>query len=182
MHGTSDLALWNLGTVCITEAADDIHEIRQALPKVPLIILSKHDNAAHALEAIRLGARGHIPASSSLPVMIAALRLVLAGGVYAAPLATDTAAIAAPQISGPTVGSELNAGMGEQPAGLTKREEEVLALLRQGKANKLIAYDLGMSENTVKVHVRRIIKKLQVMNRTEAAFFATEWLNNSQII
>jgi DNA-binding NarL/FixJ family response regulator len=64
--------------------------------------------------------------------------------------------------------------MDEERRGLTHREEEVLTLLREGKPNKLIAYELRMSENTVKVHVCRIIKKLHVMNRTEAAYACKE--------
>lgn len=168
-----DLVLWNIGALRITDGAinADLHTIHQKLPDVPLVVFSKHNDAAQALGAIRLGARGYIPASLSLPVMIAALRLIMVGGVYIAPVSTEALGHTANE-------SVLTSTGGHQPSqargGLTNREEEVLALLRQGKPNKLIAYELRMSENTVKVHVRRIIKKLHVMNRTEAAYACDE--------
>ena len=168
-----DLVLWNIGARRITDSAlhVDLRMIRQKMPDPPLVVFSKHNDAAQALDAIRLGACGYIPASLSLPVMIAALRLVMVGGVYIAPVGTGALGAMAQEAvpifaDGPRT-SQIHGG-------LTNREEEVLALLRQGKPNKLIAYELRMSENTVKVHVRRIIKKLHVMNRTEAAYASEE--------
>ena len=107
----------------------------------------------------------------NLPVMIAALRLIAVGGVYVAPVSTDGPGRVARDDVQPSPTHSPNS---RACGGLTHREEEVLALLRQGKPNKLIAYELRMSENTVKVHVRRIIKKLHVMNRTEAAYASDE--------
>lgn len=162
------LTLWNLASMRITNGLvkADLNAIRQTLADVPLVVLSKHSSTAEALQAIRLGARGFIPTSLSLPVMVAALRLVLAGGVYLAPVDDETVLL--PAVDSVPSADPLPPG-GDVRQGLTSREEEVLALLRQGKPNKLIAYELQMSQNTVKVHVGRIIKKLKVMNRTEAA-------------
>jgi DNA-binding NarL/FixJ family response regulator len=57
---------------------------------------------------------------------------------------------------------------------LTPRQKEVLQLLRKGKSNKIIAYELNMQESTVKVHVRQIMKKLKAINRTHAVFLASQ--------
>jgi DNA-binding NarL/FixJ family response regulator len=72
----------------------------------------------------------------------------------------------------PAAQAPIPQGYGE-PHRLTHRETEVLALVRQGKANKTIAYELGMSGSTVKVHVRHIMRKMGATNRTQAAFNVT---------
>lgn len=172
-----DLILLNLGSNRVTEdpSISALDLIRTMIPDVPIIVLSHHADATHALNAIRLGARGHIPITSSLALMLAALRLVLAGGIYVAPLEANPtrADDAGPRhLTLPTIPTGATAGAPSRRMRneLTNREGEVLRLLRQGKANKVIAYELNMSENTVKVHVRRLMRKLNVMNRTEAAF------------
>jgi DNA-binding NarL/FixJ family response regulator len=67
--------------------------------------------------------------------------------------------------------SELD-GVSRNDAALTAREWEVLKILREGRQNKLIAFELGISENTVKVHLRNIMKKLHVSNRTQVVLGA----------
>jgi DNA-binding NarL/FixJ family response regulator len=96
--------------------------------------------------------------------MINALRLVLAGGVYLPPEILSQAA---------SPGSGRPAGPGEKPVtpediGLTGRQNEVLALLVQGKPNKLICRELGLAEGTVKIHISAILRTLGVSNRTQA--------------
>ena len=137
----------------------------------PLIILSDRDDSDDALEAIRLGLHAYIPASLDIGIVVAAIRLVLAGGTFVPCRVihqtvrhhAERTSADAPPISGDAV-SVL--------AGLTRRETEVLALLRHGKANKVIAYELNISEATTKIHVRNIMKKLRARNRTQIVYFA----------
>jgi DNA-binding NarL/FixJ family response regulator len=147
--------------------------LRERLPGVPIVLLSEREEPGLALEAIRLGASAYLPTSLSADVAIAALRLVLAGGVYIPPAAPEESVvpIAAEPVPHATTGTvdEVTLALG-----LTPREAEVLLCVQQGRANKMIAYALGISEHTVKVHLRRIMRKLKATNRTEVAAIAYE--------
>lgn len=123
-------------------------QLDQWLPGVPVVVLSGRCDTETALAAIRLGVRGYLSPSLGIDQILTALRLLRGGGVFIAP------------DSGPEEGSW------PRETGLTPRETEVLAHLRQGKPNKVIAYDLGLAENTVKAHVAHILKKLGAVNRT----------------
>jgi DNA-binding NarL/FixJ family response regulator len=108
---------------------------------------------------------GFIPTSDTTEVAAAALRLVIAGGHYGPQLTAS----AAPSPQGPADPLQHES---DTIQGLTLRERTVLELLRTGEPNKLIAYKLGMSLSTAKVHVHNIIRKLKVRNRTEAVIAA----------
>src|SRR5207302_2537446 len=111
------------------------------------------------------GTRGFLPASLSLKVMMGALDLVLAGGIYVPSSLIE----AAPSRPAPSSGPSSLADASNE---LTRRQRDVLGLISQGKSNKLIADALTMSESTVKAHVKQIIKRLRVANRTQAALLA----------
>ena len=98
-----------------------------------------------------------MPASYSLKVLIGALERVRSGGTYVPLTLTEVA---------PTA-------LREPWRALTRRQSDVLGLIAQGKANKVIADSLNMSESTVKAHVKQIIRRLNVANRTQAALLAT---------
>lgn len=123
---------------------------------LPVVILSAMEDQAMVSRAMELGARGFIPKSASGEVMLNSLRLVLSGGICLPPGYGDTA-----RGDG---GSEL--------PNLTHRQLEVLRLMAQGNSNKEIARELGISENTVRVHISAIISALDATNRTEAAYSA----------
>lgn len=142
-----------------------IEALRAALPETPVVIIAESDSPQRARQILSTGAKGFLPASLSLKVLLGAIDLVLAGGVYV----PSTLLEAAPPRAGYWPGS-----VGNEPwAGLTRRQRDVLALIAQGKSNKLIADALAMSESTVKAHVKQIIKRLNVANRTQAALVAT---------
>jgi DNA-binding NarL/FixJ family response regulator len=144
-----------------------IEELRRALPDTPLVVVAESDNPQRARQILSTGARGFLPASLSLKVLMGALDLVLAGGVYVPSSLID----AAPARVG---GWQNGGGHASEPwTELTRRQRDVLALVSQGKSNKLIADALTMSESTVKAHVKQIIKRLNVANRTQAALVAT---------
>ncbi|MBS0343327.1 MAG: response regulator transcription factor [Proteobacteria bacterium] len=158
-----------------------IDELRRRHPSVPVIVLSGYEDPALMRGALERGALGFIPKAYSPDVMLSAVRLVLAGGVYVPPMMLS----AVPP--GVVAGSSGEAGQPAaslvRPVGgaatleslrsvLTERQVEVLQLLSQGKPNKLIGRSLGISEGTVKIHLAAIFRALNVRNRTEAVVAA----------
>jgi DNA-binding NarL/FixJ family response regulator len=120
------------------------------------IIIADCERPSQVIEWFQRGARGYVPTSVSLDVMIEAIRLVLVGGVYCPPCMVKVHDAAA----------ELQS---DAPVALTPREASVYKAVSEGQPNKVIAGDLGLSEGTIKVHVHRIMKKLNVRNRTQIA-------------
>jgi DNA-binding NarL/FixJ family response regulator len=143
------------------EIAREIAMIAELAPSVPFVVISDLEDPVEALLAIRFGARGYLPASLPLSQVIAAIRFVAKGGTYI-PACVLTAS-PAPQPASPTrpVDGDGN------PITFPPRQLQVLERLRQGKQNKIIAYELGMCESTVKVHIRIIMQKLKARNRTQ---------------
>lgn len=127
-----------------------------------VVLMSDGEDADGILDALEQGVRGYIPTSVSLEVAIEAMRLVRAGGIFV-PASSMIAARTSP-------GGGMNGRKSRLTDEFTPRQAEVVEALRQGKANKVIAYDLNMQESTVKVHVRNIMKKLRARNRTEVAY------------
>ncbi|MCC6532936.1 MAG: response regulator transcription factor [Burkholderiales bacterium] len=138
-------------------------ELRQSLPDLPIVVLSASEDRETVMRAINGGAMGFIPKTSKTEVLIAALRLVFSGGVYLPP-----SAFAAPPDQACEPRSPAPAVRSPRDAGLTDRQAQVLALLVQGKSNKLICRALDLAEGTVKIHVTAILRALNVSNRTEA--------------
>lgn len=149
----------------------ELERLSLLLGQLPVVILSDGEDLEQILRAVRQGVRGYIPTSLTLPVMIEALRLVRAGGTFV-PAQSVVTGIR----SGNADGSESRG----DKALLTARQAEVVAAIGRGKANKEIARELNMSESTVKVHVRRIMKKLSATNRTKVALMANGLLNSGQ--
>jgi len=143
---------------------DVMAELRENHPALSVVMLSAFNDRDNVLKALDGGALGFIPKTGSRDVLVSALRLVLAGGVYIPPDILDrTPATAEPgQVAAP--------GRRPSPAelGLTGRQVDVLTLMMQGKSNKLICRALDLAEPTVKNHVSAILKALDVSNRTEA--------------
>jgi DNA-binding NarL/FixJ family response regulator len=137
-------------------------ELRSRSPEAPVVVLSATEDRETVLRAINDGAMGFIPKTSKTEVLIAALRLVFSGGVYLPPsvFAAPAHAVAEPRPAAVTCTP--------REAGLTERQAQVLALLVQGKSNKLICRALDLAEGTVKIHVTAILRALNVANRTEA--------------
>ena len=127
----------------------------------PLVILADGEDPGYVLEAIDAGAKGFIPTSVTIEVVSEALKLMRAGGTFV-PASSLLASRALAGKGGSTrVRSE---GI------FTERQSAVVEKLTQGKANKIIAYELNMRESTVKVHIRNIMRKLNATNRTQVAY------------
>lgn len=142
---------------------DALAALREAIPAAPLVVLSGEDSAGVVRAAIEGGAMGFIPKSSTPEVLIQALRLVLARGVYLPPAVLDAAA-------------EPPAGTGSEAAlrGLTPRQADVLRCVIQGKSNKVIARELDVSEGTVKAHLSSVLRAFGARSRTEAVYAAAK--------
>ena len=136
----------------------------------PIILLADTEEPSQIVEALQSGTRGYIPTSVSLAIAIEAMRLVRAGGVYAP---------AASVIAANCKNSPAKNGTGTRNVMFTERQTAILDKLCKGKPNKIIAYELGMCESTVKVHVRNIMKKLKATNRTQIAYLVRELMNQS---
>ncbi len=141
-----------------------VRAIRELAPQIPVAVVSAQEDPAVVAELLRLGACGFIPKSDSGKVIVNAVRLILAGGVYVPPRLINGAD--APALAGKAADS---------PAGLTARQIEVLRLLGKGLPNKLIARQLGISEGTVKVHLLAVYRVLKVRNRTAAVLAARDY-------
>jgi len=168
-----DLILLGAATAELVDLAQ-IETLHQSLPETPIVVVAENDNPHRARLILNAGTRGFLPASLSLKVLLGALDLVMAGGVYVPSSLID----AGPQRSS---GSSSAKRPNEPWSELTRRQRDVLGLIAQGKSNKLIADALTMSESTVKAHVKQIIKRLHVANRTQAALLATGSLTQQSL-
>ncbi len=148
-----------------------LERVREAHPEIPIVVVSGTTDHATVTEAIRSGAMGFISKRSAPPVLLGALRLVLAGEVYVPPEVLRTQLLA-PSRGAPSrpPAAAADRARGGKNLDLTKRQLDVLALLVQGKPNKVICRELGLAEGTVKAHTAAIFRALRVSNRTEAGF------------
>lgn len=166
--GEVDIVLFSIGAARVIDrrVLATIDGLKEAFADLPLVLLSDREEMEEVVEAIRRGARGFLPASLDLDEAVEALRFVGAGGTFVP--ARALIQFAEGRQAEPEDSSHQS---GEQRFGrLTPREMEVLARLRHGKPNKVIAHELAISESTVKVFVRRILIKLRAINRTELVY------------
>ncbi len=168
LHPDADLVLLDLNLPDV-HGFSALTALRERHPAIPVVVLSANQDQGTVLKALDRGAMGFIPKTAGTEVMLNALRLVLSGGVY---LPTDVLASrlspsGAPEEPAPQrrIGDSV-----QMPAdlGLTERQAQVLALMVQGKPNKLICRELGLAESTIKIHITAILRALNVANRTQA--------------
>ncbi len=134
--------------------------IRAQFPETPVCIISASDDAATIRNAMALGASGFVPKSGSTDQIRSAIDVILAGDTW---LPDDMDLVQAP---------DTDAELAGRLSSLTPQQVRVLMMLSEGLLNKQIAYQLGVSEATVKAHVSAILQKLQVENRTKAVLVA----------
>ena len=138
--------------------------IRGQYPGLPTIVVSGHEEAQVARRALAHGASAYIPKSSSGESIVAAIRAVLDGDVWLPPALLGNPAELEPD----------EAAAAAQIATLTPQQFRVMTMIAEGLLNKQIAYDLGVSEATVKAHMTAIMRKLGVNNRTQVALIASQ--------
>jgi DNA-binding NarL/FixJ family response regulator len=131
--------------------------LRGLQPAVPMIVVSAHDDPVTIRRALDLGASGFISKSASIEDIRGAVETVLAGGVVS-PGHVELAAERDPEVS----------DLIRRLLSLTPQQTRVLGMLAEGLLNKQIAYELNVSEATIKAHVSAILQKLGVDSRTQA--------------
>ena len=171
-HPDTDLVLLDLH-LPDQDGLQVLATVAQRHPAVAVVMLSGERDQATMRKALDLGAQGYIPKAETREVLTSALALVLAGGVYVPPAALRGAPLAVPQAALAAAAPAAPAAPGANTMGLTERQLDVLALLMQGKNNKLICRALDLAEPTVKNHVSAILKALGVSSRTEAVLAVT---------
>ena len=134
----------------VMEGVETVRQIRQRDPRALVIVLTTYDTDDEIARALRAGAKAYVLKDIAADELVRCIRDVLAGKTYLAPSA------AAKLVEGVT------------RVQLTPREMAALRLMADGKANKEIAGELGISERTVKTHLGHLFEKLGVTSRTEA--------------
>ena len=162
LNDSIDLAVIDLFMPGGDGGFDFIDTVCQTYPKLPIIVLSASENPAHIRKCLDIGAKGFVTKSAPKEILFTAITKVLAGDRYI-PNALLTA-----QEDGGRGNSDLQASADNVTQLLTERQLEILALISKGLSNKLIARELFLSENTVKVHVSAILRALSLSNRTQA--------------
>ena len=160
--GEVDLILLDLNMPGVRGFSGLIY-LRAQYPSVPIVVVSANDDPAVIRRCMDLGTSGFIPKTLGIEEMRAAIKRVLEGGVWMPP-DVDLSAGA------DTEATNLMARL----ASLTPQQVRVLMMLSEGLLNKQIAYELGVSEATVKAHVSAILQKLGVESRTQAVITAAK--------
>lgn len=140
---------------------DGIEELRKKSDNLNLVVVSASEDVRSIRKILASGIKGYIPKRSDPKIMHNALKLILEGGTYIPPALIESA-------------SENNMTGSHRSNGktLTNRQSQVLDLIAQGKSNKQIAYEMGVSEATVKLHINALLRSLKVNNRTQAVVTA----------
>jgi DNA-binding NarL/FixJ family response regulator len=161
-----DLVLLDMGLPdaagATAERIDALEKIKPSFEGAPVVIVSGQDDPKLIRLAIDRGASGYMTKTIDRNLIVAAMRVVLAHGVYLPPTALVDRDSDVTQPRRRVDGGQVDA--------LSPRQREVLDMALQGKANKVIARALGISEGTVKAHLSRIYAELGVSNRTEALY------------
>lgn len=134
--------------------------LRAAHPALPIAIVSASTNSAAMRQAVEMGAAGFIPKLAAADRFLDAVRAILSGAIWLPDEAKDD------------VLTSRDRDLAQRAAQLTPQQHRVLSLLAEGMANKLIAYEMQISEPTVKAHVTEILRKLGVTSRTQAVILA----------
>jgi two-component system nitrate/nitrite response regulator NarL len=134
---------------------------------MPVALLTTSDDERDVIESFQSGAQGYLLKDMEPDELIAALEDIVAGNTV---VAKELTGVLAKAVKGGVPVSD------SPPAflDLTPREREILCHLAEGQSNKTIARQLGISDGTVKLHVKAILRKLQVHSRVEAAVIAVE--------
>lgn len=153
-HPQADLVLLDLMMPGARGFSALLH-VRGEHPQVPVVVISSNDHPRVIRRAQQFGAAGFIPKSAPAESIGEAVAAVLEGGTWFPPMAAER--------------SDADAELAAKLARLTPQQFRVLMCLADGLLNKQIAHELGLAENTVKVHVTAILRKLECYSRTQAA-------------
>jgi DNA-binding NarL/FixJ family response regulator len=176
-----NIVIYDIGGASVADPKHQkrIRALRLSAAEEALVILSDHDSRDEIIGALNLGAQGFLCAGIDVQLALQALAFISKGGSYFPAVepqrhparpheATDWTSPAADALEGDGA-TEDAAGAGSAIASLTERQRTVLQRVSRGDSNKIIARGLGIKEGTVKFHVRQLMRKLGVANRTQIA-------------
>ena len=153
------------------EGLTGLTELRTQFPSVLVVIVSAEEDPTLICRAIDLGASGYIPKSTPLPQIADAVNKVLDGEQWLPGNIND----AISQLE-----NKQDKAFADKLAQLTPHQFKVLKMMADGLLNKQIAYELDISESTVKQHVSAVLRKLEVINRTKAGVLFKQMMNNEE--
>ena len=153
------------------EGLTGLTELRTQFPSVLVVIVSAEEDPTLIRRAIDLGASGYIPKSTPLPQIADAVNKVLDGEQWLPGNIND----AISQLE-----NKQDKAFADKLAQLTPHQFKVLKMMADGLLNKQIAYELDISESTVKQHVSAVLRKLEVINRTKAGVLFKQMMNNEE--
>jgi len=142
-------------------------QLRKYELSMPIVILTTSSNEQDLLDALKNGASGYLLKDMEPDALVTALRDINGGKTV---VATHLTSVLVRFIQGDTSTTEIQGPFSE----LTPRENEILKLIADGQGNKLIARNLGISDGTVKLHVKAVLRKLELHSRVEAAVMYIE--------
>jgi two-component system, NarL family, nitrate/nitrite response regulator NarL len=144
-----------------------LRQLRAAHQTMPITMLTTSAEERDVIDSLQSGAQGYLLKDMEPDALIAALGEIVRGQTVVAP---ELAIVLAKAVQGEARAAQAENGI----ADLTPREQEILCHLAEGQSNKTIARQLGISDGTVKLHVKAILRKLDVHSRVEAAVIAVE--------
>ncbi len=154
-NNDSDLLLLDLN-IPGAHGFNTLIHVRNHFPQIPVVVVSAHEDHSTISQAMSYGAAGFVPKSTPVNDIFTAIMAVLSGDVWL------------PASFQNTQSDSNNSDIAERVASLTQQQYRILMMFAQGLLNKQIAYDLNVSEATIKAHATAIFRKLNVRNRTQA--------------
>ncbi|MBS4773697.1 MAG: response regulator transcription factor [Proteobacteria bacterium] len=139
---------------------DGLRELQKAAPNSRIVIISASDENKNVKKALELGVSGYISKRMDTKLLNSALKLIIDGGTYLPPSVMEAG------------NSVENLGRRTNGKHLTARQSEVLSYVAEGMSNKQIAYEMGVSEATVKLHINALLRAVGATNRTQAVVIA----------
>ncbi len=161
-HPDLRLVLFDLGLPGYSDL-DALKAFKKVNDRLPVVVLSGAIDKETVLAALEAGAMGFIPKTASTEILWSALQLVLANGIY-----IPSSILDASFASNVVIPKKPPCTKSLSEMGLTKRQIEVFQLILSGKSNKAIARDLGLTESTIKAHIKPILKILNATSRVQA--------------
>jgi DNA-binding NarL/FixJ family response regulator len=155
-HDDSDLVLLDLN-IPGAHGFNTLIHVRNHYPHIPVVVVSAHEDHDTIGQAMEYGAAGFVPKSTPVDNIFTAIQQVLSGEIWVPATFRENAT------------KTDNTNIAERVASLTQQQYRILMMFAQGMLNKQIAYDLNVSEATIKAHATAIFRKLNVRNRTQAA-------------
>ena len=143
---------------------EGLTELKKRAPAARLVVISASEDSRNIKKALAQGISGYIPKRSETKVLTSALKLILDGGTYLPPSLLE-------QANSGLFGEGTGEGKSKGKT-LTPRQSEVLSYVAEGMSNKQIAYKMGVSEATVKLHINALLRAVGATNRTQAVIIA----------